>query len=149
MSGGTSKFKWSDASAFDGYGQGKRQKVEARRESEEKVLEIYENVLDDALAPRYWDDQLKMDGVVTHKTSEHVVNNTWAALGQEDHEVTISTKELCKVYGPVLAPVLKLKVGHYEASLVAEFGPNPVLTIFSPPLADQIADQGGKRCDAV
>ena len=120
----TSKFKWGDPDAFDGYGLGKRQRVKASRESEEKVLETYENVLDDALAPRYWDDQLKMDGVVTHKTSEHVVNNTWAALGQEDHEVTISTKELCKVYGPVLASVLRLKVGHHEGSLVAESGPN-------------------------
>ena len=85
----------------------------------------------DALVRRYWDDQLKMDRVVTHKTFEHVVNNTWAALEQEDHEVTISTKDLCKVYGLVLGSVLRLMVGYHERSLVAEFGPNPFLTIFS------------------
>lgn len=47
-----------------------------------------------------------LDNVTVHGILDH----SWPLLDVEDAEITLSLFELCQVYGPAIAPVLKLNV---------------------------------------
>ena len=74
---------------------------------------IYPNIEireDDANAKRLWGDQLKTDGLISRKTAHHYIEYSWQEKGVEDHEWIISTKSLCKTYGPCLVTALRKEV---------------------------------------
>ena len=75
-----------------------------------EVEEEVEEILDLAEDTPHWGQTLGEAQSMSHKTSGYLLDYSWAKLGTQDHEITLSTLELVKIYAPFLVPVLRMSV---------------------------------------